>query len=78
MTAFYVMGSILAAWAVLVAILGVTREGFPGSQGAERAVGVISAVLVLGAIGTAIYGGATHEEHEEHEGGEEAALVLPL
>jgi hypothetical protein len=76
-TGFYVIGSCLAAWAVLLAVLGVTRENFPGSPGAERAVGVISALLVLGAIGAAIYGGATHEEHEEDEGGEEAALVLP-
>jgi hypothetical protein len=77
-TAFYVCGSVLAAWAVVLALLGVTRENFPTTGGAERAVGLISAVLVLLAIGTAIYGGITEEEEEEHEeGGEQSALVLP-
>jgi formate-dependent nitrite reductase membrane component NrfD len=72
--AFHVCGAILAIWALVVSFLGVTREGFPGP--AERVVGAISVVLVLLAIGAAIYTGATEEEEEEGEG-EEAALVLP-
>jgi hypothetical protein len=73
--AFHVCGGILAIWALLVSFLGITREDFPSSTGTARLVGAISIVLVVAAIGTAIYTGATEEEEEE--GGEEAALLLP-
>jgi hypothetical protein len=73
--AFHVCGGLFAVWAVIVAFLGITREGFPGSIGAERAVGTVSAILAVAAIGTAIYTSATEEEEEE--GGEEQAYVLP-
>ena len=74
MNAFHVIGGLLALWALLVSFLGVTRESFPGSRGAERAVAAISVRLVVGAIGAAIITSATEEE-EEPEGGEEAALA---
>ena len=74
MNAFHVIGGLLALWALLVSFLGVTRESFPGSRGAERAVAAISVLLVVGAIGAAIITSATEEE-EEPEGGEEAALA---
>jgi hypothetical protein len=74
--AFHVCGAILAAWALVLSFLGITREDFPSSTGAARLVGAISVVLVVLAIGSAIYTGATEEEEEE-EGGEAAALVLP-
>jgi hypothetical protein len=72
---FYVAGGILAAWALIVTAIGVTREDFPSTQGATRLVGAISIVLVVAAIGTAIYFSATEEEHEPAEE-EQAALVL--
>jgi uncharacterized membrane protein len=73
--AFHVCGVLLAAWAVIVSILGITRADFPGDDGAARIVGAISVVLVLAAIGTALYTSAT----EEHEGEAEAAvLALPV
>jgi plastocyanin len=55
-TAFHAVGIALACWAVLVTFLGITRPDFPGNpKGAgERTVLAISAVLALGAIGTAI------------------------
>jgi hypothetical protein len=73
---FYVAGSILAGWAVLLAFLGIKRENFPASAGAARVVAGISIVLVAGAIFCAIYSGITEEE-EEHEGESAAAAVLP-
>lgn len=80
MNAFHVLGGVLAAWALLVSFLGVTRENFPSTKGAERAVATISAVLVAAAIGSAIITSALEEEeeHEEpHKEGDKAAFVLP-
>ena len=74
MNAFHFCGIAFAAWALIVSFLGITRENFPGSPGAARAVGAISIVLAVAAIGTGIYTSATEEEDE---GGEEAALILP-
>jgi hypothetical protein len=53
-TPFYVAGGALAAWAVVVSALGLTRPAFPGGQGAARAVSGISAILVLAAMATAV------------------------
>jgi hypothetical protein len=68
---FYLAGGVLAAWALVVTALGVTREDFPSTPAATRLVGAISVVLVLCAIGTAVYLSAT-EEHEP-TGGHAAA-----
>jgi predicted permease len=70
--AFEVLGPILVVWALLVSFLGITRENFPGSQTAERLVGAISVLLVMLAIGAAIYT-ATHEDKK----GEASLLSLP-
>jgi hypothetical protein len=72
---FYIAGGVLAAWALIVTAIGVTREDFPRTPGATRIVGAISVVLVVSAIGLAIYLSATEEE-EEPSGGESAGLVL--
>jgi len=71
--AFHVLGGLLALWALVVSFLGITREGFPENRGQERLVALISVVLVIGAIGSGIYTGATEEEEEPE--GEHAALV---
>jgi hypothetical protein len=71
--AFQVCGSVLAAWALIVTFIGVTREDFPASAGAARVTAAISIVLTIVAIGAGIYTAATEEEGGE----EEAALVLP-
>jgi hypothetical protein len=70
--AFHVCGALFAVWALVVSFLGITRERFPSTDGAARAVGLVSVVLCLGAIGTAIYTSATEEEH----GGEEETASL--
>jgi hypothetical protein len=71
---FYIAGGILAGWALLVSFLGIVREDFPSTPGATRLVGAISIVLVVAAIGTAVYLSATEEEEP---GGEEHATLLP-
>jgi plastocyanin len=53
-----------------VAVLGITREGFP-ARGQAPLVGAISVVLAVGAISSAIITGALEEEEgEEAEAGE--------
>jgi uncharacterized cupredoxin-like copper-binding protein len=61
---------LLALWAVVVAVLGITREGFP-SRSQAPLVGAISVVLAVGAISSAILTSALEEEEgEEAEAGE--------
>ena len=74
MTAFYVCGGVLAGWAVLVSFLGITREGFPKTDGSARIVMALSVLLTLAAILSGVIGGALHEEDEGHE--TEAAVLL--
>ena len=73
MEGFYIAGGVLAVWALIVTAIGVSREDFPRTPGATRIVGAISVVLVVTAIGLAIYLSA-NEEHEKSGGGEHAAL----
>jgi hypothetical protein len=73
--AYHVCGVLFAAWAVIVSFLGITREEFPATAGAQRAVALVSVVLALATVGSAIYTGVTEEE-EEGGGSEEAALTL--
>jgi plastocyanin len=53
-TAFHVVGAVLALWALIVTALGVTRPDFPGKGSGTKIVMGISALLVAGTIGTAI------------------------
>jgi hypothetical protein len=53
-TAFYIAGIALAGWAVLLSAIGLTRPGFPGSDGASRGVMAISVILVIAAAAAAV------------------------
>jgi plastocyanin len=53
-TAFHVLGALLALWALVLTALGVTRPDFPGKASGQKVVMAISALLVAGTIGTAI------------------------
>jgi plastocyanin len=46
-TPFYVAGAVLAAWAVILGVVGITRPNFPHNVLGSRAVMGISAVLVI-------------------------------
>jgi hypothetical protein len=74
--AYHVCGIAFAVWAVLVSFLGITREDFPGTPGAQRTVAAISILLAVATIGTAIYTGATEDDEDSGSGGE--AAVLPF
>ena len=68
MNAFHVIGACAAIWAVVVAVIGIRKEDFPG--GAEKIVGAISVLLVIGAISAAVITSANEED--EGGGAEEA------
>lgn len=53
-TAFYLAGGALAAWAVILSAVGLSRPDFPGSEGAARGVMAISTVLVIAAMAAAV------------------------
>jgi hypothetical protein len=71
--AFHVFGGLFALWAVLVTFVGVTREDFPATAGAQRAVALVSVLLAAATIGSAIYTSATEEE--EPSGHEQSMLL---
>ncbi len=50
---FYIFGGALAAWAVVLGVLGLSRPAFPAGT-AERGVIGLTLVLVLGAMATAV------------------------
>jgi plastocyanin len=60
---FYLIGGALAAWAVLLALAGLSRPDFPGGRGPARGIMGISALLVVGTIGSAI-ATASKPKHE--------------
>jgi hypothetical protein len=54
-TAFYVIGAILAGWAVLVAAIGIMKhETFPSSRAGKTAVMAITALLVAATAASSI------------------------
>jgi hypothetical protein len=74
--AYHFCGIAFAVWAVLVSFVGITREEFPATPGAQRTVAAISILLAIATIGSAIYTGATEDDEDSGGGGQ--ALVLPL
>jgi hypothetical protein len=53
-TPFYVAGALLAAWAVLLGLGGLSRAEMPGNQGGERGIIGITVLLVAATISSAI------------------------
>jgi hypothetical protein len=53
-TAFYICGGLLAAWAVVLSVIGMSSETFPGTVGAKRGVIAITLVFVAAAMATAV------------------------
>lgn len=63
--AFHVIGALFAVWAVTLAALGITREDFPRGGRQTLAVGTVSVLLAVSAIGSAIITSALEDEPEE-------------
>ena len=51
---FYLAGALLAAWAVVLAAIGLSRPEFPGSTQRARGVMALSAILVVATMATAV------------------------
>ena len=54
-TPFFIVGGALAAYAVLVSVLGFTHPDFPDGAIAARGVTALGAVLVAGTMAMAVY-----------------------
>jgi hypothetical protein len=54
-TPFYICGGLLAGWAVLVSLVGISRhEEWPANEGTSRALMGITALLVVAAMASAV------------------------
>jgi hypothetical protein len=53
-TAFYVLGLVAAAWAIVLFAVGMRSASFPGSPGAQRGVIAVSVLVVIGAMASAV------------------------
>jgi len=53
-TAFYIAAGALACWAVLLGVVGITRETFPTSAGASRVVMLVSGALMAATMAAAV------------------------
>jgi arginine exporter protein ArgO len=53
-TAFYIAAGALACWAVLLGVVGITRETFPASGSVARVVMLISGALMVAAMAAAV------------------------
>jgi amino acid transporter len=53
-TAFYVLGSVAAVWAITLFAIGMRNPNFPGSVAAQRGVMAVSVLLVAGAMASAV------------------------
>jgi hypothetical protein len=53
-TAFYIVGAVFAAWAIVLAALGLSRPDFPGNGRAARGVMGLSLALAVGSIAAAV------------------------
>jgi hypothetical protein len=51
---FFIGGGVLAAWAVVLATLGLRSPTFPGGSGGQRAVMAISLAFAAAAMGLAV------------------------
>ena len=53
-TPFYLFGGVLAVWAVVLSAIGMSQATFPATVNAKRGVVALTALLVVGAMATAV------------------------
>jgi plastocyanin len=59
---YYIAGGVLALWAVMLAVWGISHAEFPGSQGRGRLVMLTSFVLVVATMTAAVLTGGEHAQ----------------
>ena len=53
-TAFYILGSVAAVWAIILFAVGMRVDSFPGSRAAQRGVIAVSVLVVVGAMASSV------------------------
>jgi uncharacterized cupredoxin-like copper-binding protein len=71
MAVYFVLGSAFVVWALVMAFVGLTREGFPPSRTTARTMMGISAVFLIAVLVALIT--TTDKEHPREEAKAEAA-----
>jgi len=66
--AFHVLGVLFVLWAVGLAVVGVTHEGFPATGGQALAVGAVSVLMAAATIAAGIVTAALEEDEHEARG----------
>ena len=51
---FFVAGGLFAVWAIILFVVGMRTQTFPGGQSGERTVIAVSLVLMVAAMATAV------------------------
>ena len=51
---FFVAGGLFAVWAIVLFVVGMRSQAFPGGQSGERTVVAVSLVLMVAAMATAV------------------------
>ncbi|MBJ7328798.1 MAG: hypothetical protein JHC95_02805 [Solirubrobacteraceae bacterium] len=54
-TLFYIAGGVLAAFAVLISAIGMSKPDFPSSNVVARGVMALGALLAAAAVASAVY-----------------------
>jgi hypothetical protein len=71
---FYVVGPVLAVWAVIISVIGFTRPDFPRKIGAERLVIVLTLAIMLTVVLSSMIGAKFEKtEVKTDQGGEKSA-----
>jgi plastocyanin len=73
MAVYFVLGSILVAWGLGLAVLGLLREDFPPGGAAGRALVGVTVVIVAGTLAALL--ATTKREHPREEAAAEAAAL---
>ena len=51
---FFIAGGLFAAWAIVLFLVGMRTQAFPGGQSGQRGVLAVSVLLMLAAMATAV------------------------
>ena len=51
---FFIAGGAFAAWAIVLFVVGMRSQSFPGGESGQRGVMAVSVVLMVAAMATAV------------------------